>query len=182
MGDPGIVVQPVGEGNFEASVQFLTGWVSDGAAEARAYLAGHAEPAGASLIAVHGDDVAGYVAIVWESNFAGFRDRGIPLVHQLAVAGPFRRQGVATLLMDAAEQLAGERGVTTLGITVGLFDEYGPAQRLYGQRGYVPDGRGACRAQRPLGRGMQVIMDDDLIMWLTKELGRLPPAPHLSGI
>ena len=36
MGDPGIVVQPVGEGNFEASVQFLTGWVSDGAAEARA--------------------------------------------------------------------------------------------------------------------------------------------------
>jgi hypothetical protein len=39
--DPGIVVQPVGEGNFEASVQFLVGWVSDGAAEARAYLAGH---------------------------------------------------------------------------------------------------------------------------------------------
>jgi GNAT superfamily N-acetyltransferase len=106
VGDPGIVVQPVGEGNFEASVQFLIGWVSDGAAEARAYLADHAEPAGASLIAVHGDDVAGYGAILWESNFAGFRDRGIPLVHQLAVAGPFRRQGVATLLMDAAEQLA----------------------------------------------------------------------------
>jgi len=181
MGDRCIVVQPVGEGNFEASVRFLTGWVSDGAAEARAYLAGHAEPAGASLIAVQGADVAGYVAIVWESNFAGFRDHGIPLVHQLAVAGPFRRHGVATVLMDAAEQLAGERGVTTLGITVGLFDEYGPAQRLYGRRGYVPDGRGACRAQRPLGRGMQVIMDDDLIMWLTKDLVRLRPAPHLSG-
>ena len=177
MGDPGIVVQPVGEGNFEASVQFLIGWVSDGAAEARAYLAGHAEPAGVGLIAVHGDDVVGYVAILWESNFDGFRDRGIPLVHQLAVAGPFRRQGVATLLMDAAEQLACERGATTLGITVGLFDEYGPAQRLYGQRGYVPDGRGACRAQRPLGKGMQVTMDDDLIMWLTKDLARLRPAP-----
>ena len=158
MGDPGIVVQLVGEGNFEASVQFLIGWVSDGAGEARAYLADHAEPAGASLIAVHGDDVAGYAAILWESNFHGFRDRGIPLVHQLAVAGPFRRQGVATLLMDAAEQLACERGVTTLGITVGLFDEYGPAQR-------------------PLGKGMQVTMDDDLIMWLTKELARLRPAP-----
>jgi GNAT superfamily N-acetyltransferase len=129
MGDPGIVVQPVGEDNFEASVQFLTGWVSDDAAEARAYLAGHSEPA-----------------------------------------------GVATFLMDAAEQLAWERGVTTLGITVGLFDEYGPAQRLYGQRGYVPDGRGACRGQRPLGKGMQVTMDDDLIMWLTKDLARLPPA------
>jgi GNAT superfamily N-acetyltransferase len=181
MGDPGMVVQPVGEGNVEASVRFLIGWVSDGAAEARAYLADHAEPAGASLIAVHGADVAGYAAILWESNFAGFRDRGIPLVHQLAVAGPFRRQGVATLLMDAAEQLARERGVTTLGITVGLFDDYGPAQRLYGQRGYVPDGRGACRGHRPLGKGMQVTMDHDLIMWLTKDLVRLRSEPHLSG-
>jgi GNAT superfamily N-acetyltransferase len=107
---------------------------------------------------------------LWESNFAGFRDRGIPLIHQVAVAGPFRRQGVATLLMDRAEQLARERGIATLGITVGLSGEYGPAQRLYGQRGYIPDGRGACRGQRPVSKGMQVTMDDDLIMWLTKDL------------
>lgn len=66
------------------------------------------------------------------SNYAGSRSRGIPLVHQVAVAGPFRRRRVATLLMDAAEQLARDRGIVTLGITVGLFDEYGPAQRLYG--------------------------------------------------
>ncbi len=160
----------MGERNFEASVQFLTEWVCDGEAEARRYLADHAEPEGASLVATRGHDVVGYVAIVWESNFAGFRDRGIPLVHQVAVAGLFRRQGVATLLMDAAEQLARERGIATLGITVGLFDEYGPAQRLYGQRSYIPDGRGACRGQRPLGKGMQVTMDDDLIIWLTKDL------------
>ena len=86
------------------------------------------------------------------------------------MAGPVRRQGVATLLMDAAEQLARDRGIATLGITVGLFDEYGPAQRLYGRRGYISDGRGACRGQRPLTKGMQVTMDDDLIIWLTKEL------------
>ncbi len=66
--------------------------------------------------------------------------------------------------MDAAEQLARERGIVTLSITVGLFDEYGPAQRLYGRRGYIPDGRGPCRGQRPLSKGMQVIMDDDLII------------------
>jgi len=87
------------------------------------------------------------------------------------VAGPVRRRGVATLLMDAAEQLARDRGIATLGITVGLFDEYGPAQRLYGRRGYIPDGRGACRGQRPLGKGMQVTVDHDLIIWLTKDLG-----------
>ncbi len=107
---------------------------------------------------------------MWESTFAGFRDRGIPLVHLVAVAGRFRRRGVATLLMDGVEQLARERGIATLGITVGLFGEYGPAQRLYGRRGYIPDGRGACRGQRPLSKGMQVTIDDDLIMWLTKDL------------
>jgi len=106
---------------------------------------------------------------LWESNYAGFRSRDIPLIHQIAVAGPFRRRGVATLLMDATEQLARDRGVTTLGITVGLFDEYGPAQRLYGRRGYIPDGRGACQGQRPLRKGVLVTTDDDLIIWLTKD-------------
>ena len=124
----------------------------------------------ASLIATGDSDVVGYVAIVWESNYAGFRSRGIPLLHQIAVGGPWRRRGVATLLMDAAEQLARDRGIATLGITVGLFDDYGPAQRMYGRRGYIPDGRGACQGQRPLSKGMQVKMDDDLIIWLTKDL------------
>ena len=86
------------------------------------------------------------------------------------MAGPFRRQGVATQLMDAAEQLARDRGIATLGITVGLLNEYGPAQRLYGRRSCIPDGRGACRGQRPLSKAMQVTMEDDLIIWLTKDL------------
>ena len=170
MGIPGIAVQPVGEDNSESAVRFLIGWVSHSEAEARSYLAGHAEPEGASFVAAHGHDVIGYAAIVWESNHAGFRSRGIPLIHQVAVAGPFRRHGVATLLMDAAEQLARDRGIATLGTTVGLFDEYGPAQRLYGRRGYIPDGRGACRGQEPLRKGTLVTIDDDLIIWLTKDL------------
>ena len=167
---PGIAVQRVGEANSESTVRFLAKWVSNGEAGARSYLADHSEPQGASLVAAHGRDVIGYVAIVWESNYAGFRSRGIPLVHQIAVAGPYRRRGVATLLMDAAEQLARDRGIATLGITVGLFDDYGPAQRLYGQRGYIPDGRGACQGQQPLRQGMRVTVDDDLIIWLTKDL------------
>ena len=182
MGDPGIVVQPVGEGNFEASVQFLIGWVSDGAAEARAYLADHAEPEGASLIAVHGDDVAGYAAILWESNFDGFRDRGIPLVHQLAVAGPLRRQGVATLLMDAAEQLACERGVTRWALRSACSTSTARPSGCTGSAAMFLTAGAYPRAQRPVGKGMQVTMDDDLIMWLTKELARLRPAPHLSGM
>jgi hypothetical protein len=57
--------------------------------------------------------------------------------------------------MAAAEQLVRDRGIAALGITVGLFHEYGPAQALSGRRGYVPDGRGACRDQRPLSKGME---------------------------
>jgi hypothetical protein len=42
--------------------------------------------------------------------------------------------------------------------------------RLYGQRGYIPDGRGACQGQQLLRKGMRVTIDDDLIIWLTKDL------------
>jgi GNAT superfamily N-acetyltransferase len=44
-----------------------------------------------------------------------FWSRGIPLIHQIAVAGPFLGQGVATLLIDAAEQLVRDRGIAALG-------------------------------------------------------------------
>jgi GNAT superfamily N-acetyltransferase len=172
VGLDGIAIQLVGEGNSESAVRFLIEWVSDGEAEARKCLADHCEPAGTSLIATSRSDAVGYVAVVWESSYTGFRSHGIPLIHQIAVAEPWRRRGVATLLMDAAEQLARDRGIATLGITVGLFDEYGPAQRMYGQRGYIPDGRGACQGQRPVSQGMQVSMDHDLIIWLTKDLSR----------
>jgi hypothetical protein len=57
MGIPGIAVQPIGEDNSESAVRFLIEWVSDGEAEARSYLAGHAAPEGASFIAAHGHDV-----------------------------------------------------------------------------------------------------------------------------
>jgi GNAT superfamily N-acetyltransferase len=166
----GVTVEPVGAANPERAVAFLGEWLCDGEDEARRYLAEHLEPEGVSLIAVAGSEVVGYVAIVWESDYAGFRSQGVPLVHQILVSERWRRRGVATLLMDAAERLAAERGVSTLGITVGLFDAYGPAQRMYGRRGYVPDGRGACQGQVPLAEGAEVRLDHDVMLWLTKDL------------
>ena len=118
------------------AVRFLIEWVSDGEAEARRYLADHAEPDGASLIDTRGPDVIGYVAIVWGSNYAGFRSRGIPLVHQIVVAGPFLQRGVATLLMDAAEQLVRDWGIVALG-TCRPVRRVWPVQRLYGLEGTV---------------------------------------------
>jgi GNAT superfamily N-acetyltransferase len=171
-GRPDVLIQPVSTGNAEPAVEFLTEWVTDSPAAAQEHLASHAGAAGASLVAVRSEQVIGIVSILWESNYAGFRDRGIPLVHQVSVAGPARRQGVATELLAAAEQLARDRGVTTLGITVGLTDDYGPAQRLYAKLGYLPDGRGACCGREPLAHGTQISLDDEIILWLTKNLAR----------
>ena len=170
MGTSDSAVQPVDEGNSESTVRFLIEWVSDGEAAARSYLADHAEPDGASLIATDRSDTSTVTSrsygspITPDSGAAEFR-----WFTRSRWPGCFGGR-VATLLMDAAEQLVRDRGIATLGITVGLFDEYGPAQRLYGRRGYIPDGRGACRGQRPLSKGMQVTIDDDLIIWLTKDL------------
>ena len=130
MEDVTTVIERVSEQNIKAAVRFLAGWVTEDEDGARQHLAGHAGDDGASLAALRGQRVIGIASLLWESNYAGFAERGIPLVHQLAVAAPFRRQGVAMMLMDAAEDLARGRGAAELGITVGLFDEYGPAQRL----------------------------------------------------
>jgi len=122
----------VDQGNPKSAVRSLIKWVSDRQAEARRYLADHAEPDDASLIATCSADVIRYAGVVRESGHAGFRRRGIPLVHRVAVAGPFRRRGVTALLTDAAAQLARDPGIATLAITVGLSDQHGPTQRPYG--------------------------------------------------
>lgn len=71
--------------------------------------------------------------------------------------------------MATAERLVAGRRRTAIGITVGLSDHYGPAQRLYAKRGYIPDGRGACIGHEPVGPGRNVDIDV-LGLWLTKDL------------
>jgi GNAT superfamily N-acetyltransferase len=129
----------------------------------------HAEGGGATFLAVVQGELAGYITIRWQSANPLFRRENIPLIHDLLVFSTFQRRGIASRLMDEAETLIATRA-SKAGITVGLFDAYGPAQRLYARKGYVPDGRGVCQAQRPLQKGEVVTMDHDLILWLTKDL------------
>ena len=137
--------------------------------EAREHFGDHVLGGGDSFLARFDGRLAGYVTIRWELRNEAFRRDGIPLIHHLAVFDEYQRRGIATLLLDSAEALIATRAKKA-GITVGLFDAYGPAQRLYAKRGYLPDGRGACQAHRPLQRGETVVMDHDLIHWLTKDL------------
>ena len=92
------------------------------------------------LVAEVNGDFAGYVTIVWESDYLPFRVAGIPEIVDLNVLIKYRRQGIATALLDKAERRIGKRAHIA-GIGVGMTGDYGAAQILYVRRGYRPDGR-----------------------------------------
>ena len=82
---------------------------------------------------------------------------------------PFQNQGIGNLLLEEAEKrvkLISDK--VTLG--VGLHSGYGPAQRLYIKRGYIPDGTGVWYRNQPLEMNATIQNNDDLVLYLSKEL------------
>ena len=122
-----------------------------------------------ALVAWQRDEFVGYVTIVWASGYAPFRDAAIPEISDFNVLPHARRQGIGSRLMDEAERRIAERSPVA-GIGVGLFSDYGAAQRLYVKRGYIPDGRGITAHERRVTWGDSVVVDDDLVLWFTKTL------------
>ena len=121
------------------------------------------------LVALMDDVFAGYVTINWQSDYPHFRAENIPEIQDLAVLPMYRRQGVATQLVDACETIMRERSKVA-GIGVGLYADYGPAQRMYVKRGYVPDGNGVTYLDSYVVPGESVPVDDDLVLFLIKQL------------
>jgi GNAT superfamily N-acetyltransferase len=121
------------------------------------------------LVAVDGDQYAGHTKVAWSPDYPYFRDNSIPEIQDLNVLPVYRRQGVATSLVDAAENLIRQRSKIA-GIGVGLYADYGPAQRMYVQRGYVPDGKGVAYHDHYVTPGASVPVDDDLVLFFVKEL------------
>jgi GNAT superfamily N-acetyltransferase len=110
---------------------------------------------------------AGYVTLNWQPTYPPFAEAGIPEIQDLNVLPEFQRQGIAIRLLDKVEALAGE-GSSTVGIGVGLHPGYNAAQRLYGKREYIPDGRGITYHERFVQEGAQIVLDDELVLHLTK--------------
>ncbi len=112
---------------------------------------------------------AGYLTICWTSGYEPFRIAKIPEIVDFNVLPEFRRQGIGTQLMDRAEsEIAKVSSIA--GIGVGMTPDYGAAQRLYILRGYVPDGHGLWYRGHHLQHGEDVTVDDNLALYLTKEL------------
>lgn len=121
------------------------------------------------LIAEHEGDYVGHCKVVWAPDYPHFKENGIPETQDLNVLSHYRRQGVASLLMDEAERLIGERSAVA-GIGFGLYRDYGAAQRMYVLRGYVPDGRGIAYQDLYVEPGQSYPVDDDLVLGLVKRL------------
>jgi GNAT superfamily N-acetyltransferase len=113
---------------------------------------------------------AGYVTVVWEPTYEAFREAKIPEIQDFNVLPSFRRRGIGSALMDAAEALIATRAEVA-GIGVGLYPDYGPAQRLYVLRGYVPDGRGIASETVHVKPGQVVRVDDELALYFTRRVG-----------
>jgi GNAT superfamily N-acetyltransferase len=112
---------------------------------------------------------AGYLTICWTSTYPRFREAKIPEIVDFNVLPKFRRRGVGTALMDKAESEIAKVSHAA-GIGVGMTPDYGAAQRMYVLRGYVPDGYGLYQRDHYPIHGEQVVINDDLAIFLTKLL------------
>jgi GNAT superfamily N-acetyltransferase len=119
------------------------------------------------LVATVDEEYAGYVTVRWESPYEPFN--GIPEIQDFNVLPKFRRRGIGTALMDAAEALVAERS-DVVAIGVGLYADYGTAQRMYVRRGYIPDGRGLIYDGKQVPPGEMVRNDDSATLMFTKSL------------
>lgn len=112
--------------------------------------------------------VAGYITILPDAKQGPFAGMA-PELSDFNVFEPFQNQGIGNLLMEEAEnrvKLFSDK--VTLG--VGLHSGYGPAQRLYIKRGYIPDGSGVWYRNQPLE--MNAVCEDigELVLYLSKDL------------
>ncbi|ORO36634.1 GNAT family N-acetyltransferase [Streptococcus oralis] len=120
------------------------------------------------LVAEVGGDLAGYITILPCAKQGPFAEI-YPELSDFNVFEPFQNQGIGNLLMEEAEKrvkLTSDK--VTLG--VGLHSGYGPAQRLYIKRGYIPDGTGVWyQNHQP---AMNAVCEDigELVLYLSKNL------------
>lgn len=120
------------------------------------------------LVAEIDGAVAGYVTILPSAKHGPFASI-CPELSDFNVFEPFRNKGIGNRLLEKAEQgVKRFSGKVCLG--VGLHLGYGPAQRLYIKRGYIPDGTGVWYRNKPLKMGASCQNDNDLVLYLSKAL------------
>ncbi len=147
------------------------GWHTD-ISKFEARLRDQSEGKCVSLTAVYKGQPAGYVNVYLTGLGGAFCGKGFPEIVDFGVLEKYRRKGIGSKLMDAAEEIAGQHA-DTVWLGVGLHSGYGSAQRMYVKRGYIPDGTGVWYQGKPCAQyETEIANDDDLVLFLSKSLKR----------
>lgn len=122
-----------------------------------------------ALLALYNGEIAGYVFLYYKCRWGGLANCNLPCIIDLIVFEKYRNNRIATALMDMAERIAKKHN-NRIYLDVCLNSEYGPAQRLYAKRGYVPDGKGVYYQEKVCETNAVCKNDDELTLCLVKEL------------
>lgn len=122
-----------------------------------------------ALLALYHGKVAGYVFLYYKCRWGGLANCNIPGVVDLIVFKEYRQKGIATHLMNVAEDIARSYG-NKIYLDVCLCSEYGPAQIFYIKRGYIPDGKGVYYEEKVCETDAICKNNDELTLCLVKEL------------
>ncbi len=167
-----LTISPLLEEDITPLVQqFSQGGVHKTASLFNKYLDDHMKGERLVWLAKIKNQYVGYITLVWNSLYPPFFEKKIPEINDLNVLEQFQKQGVGAQLLLTAEKAALTRSLT-IGIGFGLYKDYGKAQRLYFSLGYRPDGNGITYHYKPVAPGSRVVVDDDLCLWLTKNISR----------
>ncbi len=123
-----------------------------------------------TFVAYVDDVAAGYVNIIFRSQYEHFQENNIPEINDLYVVPGNRKIGIGKQLIDTCEKNAKEQNYEYIGLGVGLYRDYGSAQRLYTKNGYILDGKGLMYNNQLVNPGTNIFVDDDLLLYLYKKL------------
>ena len=122
-----------------------------------------------TLMAFYEGNLAGCCHLLYTSSYPYFENENIPEINDLNVFPEFRRNKIASKLVDELERIV-SKNTKRIGLGVGLYKDYGNAQMMYNKRGYIMDGKGITYKNKQVTPGHSIMVDDELLIYLIKEL------------
>jgi ribosomal protein S18 acetylase RimI-like enzyme len=116
------------------------------------------------------DEFVGYGSLLNDTEYLEFKNLGIPEINDVWISEEYRGNGFGKKMIQYLEAIAQKQDHKQVGIGVGLYKDYGFAQKLYVRMGYIPDGNGATYKYQSVIPGDTYPVDDDLIIWFKKDL------------
>lgn len=120
-------------------------------------------------VAEFDNKIAGYCTLLYNSQNGPWKNQNKPEISDLRVFNEFKNKGIGNTILDVIENEA-SKFTDEITLAVGLHYGYGNAQRLYVNRGYIPDGSGVWYGDKVLEQYENCRNDDSLVLYMSKKL------------